>query len=832
MSDLAIPGAPRSRTKLAAPELFPIAVKKVKAMKELGMHAPPTSKTSQCFVEAAGPPKTPKKARMDTPLPSPNTPTRTKPRASVLTRTLKTLAQIDASNSDDDGSGSGDGDADDEDDEEEPLVGPLFNKTGLPGYVPLPGQQAYYRGGHLCAACSNKGPLARELRGGASGCRGGSFSVCPHELELHVQLGQFTYVQEIGRGCRVRITTALLTSLVFLLGAHKPIGDEDEVPEDGVASVNGYCDLRPLPKTGGLFYLFCRTLDTGDYCLAVHIGRCHDVSVPVAIVGVTSEYQHDLAIQGHYGTRCAVRLRKSSPCFLVLNETVVKLAALGYLDRSAGRYRSGHRLAAILMVGGLNGTQRGVWLHNAGQHLKERGCRAPPVVWTPAWYRPGKGGGGSSDEVWGLDTMGAVVNADERQYSEGRGGGARGYLQPDLASIRACGYGKIACGCIIAWHCKYKQQLLDIKHLNRHALLLILYLQDANIAILCSTSVLPQVFGLPPSDNSFNSPAHGVSTREEMLASYRTQFADESGEYTHLSYDIAWTRTPTTLTPTLMTPTEMPELAPVEPSTPTSPTAPVTPVVSSAPITSEPIERELPSVQAPFVPTSQAIEGPLVAKAMHFFTSDNAERHQLWAEAISGAARESAGKARQRLWTELELSADALSVPAHNVQIISLEGVRDVLCDCRDGSHSGYSRWVVYTFKDWEGNIIIKKTKTSLRKVAGAGNLGGGDVEGRRQPSTTQQSASSEQPSLEHVTSGAIKQSGAPLRRPLMFEHSGSKHEQWPPASPVPNSFDGKSDPFTFPLSYGAPERTVSYPAALTGLAQILSSGIISRAES
>ncbi|KAJ6542987.1 hypothetical protein B0H19DRAFT_1268175 [Mycena capillaripes] len=50
----------------------------------------------------------------------------------------------------------------------------------------------------------------------------------------------------------------------------------------------------------------------------------------------------------------------------------------------------------------------------------------------------------------------------------------------------------------------------------------------------------------------------------------------------------------------------------------------------------------------------------------------------------------------------------------HPLRIISRYSVRDVKCDCADMLHSAYSRHAEYAFRDQDGNIVIKTSKTKL----------------------------------------------------------------------------------------------------------------------
>ncbi|KAJ7128207.1 hypothetical protein C8R43DRAFT_957690 [Mycena crocata] len=175
--------------------------------------------------------------------------------------------------------------------------------------------------------------------------------------------------------------------------------------------------------------------------------------------------------------------------------------------------------------------------------------------------------------------------------------------------------------------------------------------------------------------------------REEILAAYRSQFAEETGEYAHLTYDLAcqWylnvhaealaagqhTDSESESGSDVSDHESMPELQSVPPSETASPSGPP----------SDPVDAAMPAV-APsqpipgppaFIPASQMMEGARGDAAgarpdeeMIFFTGDDSERRRRWAEAIALASATT--------------STDSTPPSSnHDLRIISLEGVRDVV---------------------------------------------------------------------------------------------------------------------------------------------------------
>ncbi|KAJ7716210.1 hypothetical protein B0H16DRAFT_1801736 [Mycena metata] len=52
--------------------------------------------------------------------------------------------------------------------------------------------------------------------------------------------------------------------------------------------------------------------------------------------------------------------------------------------------------------------------------------------------------------------------------------------------------------------------------------------------------------------------------------------------------------------------------------------------------------------------------------------------------------------------------------PGHELRIIGVRGIREVLCHCRNGKHRGFERRRAYAFLDENGNVVIKKAKALL----------------------------------------------------------------------------------------------------------------------
>ncbi|KAJ7029552.1 hypothetical protein C8F04DRAFT_1187575 [Mycena alexandri] len=85
------------------------------------------------------------------------------------------------------------------------------------------------------------------------------------------------------------------------------------------------------------------------------------------------------------------------------------------------------------------------------------------------------------------------------------------------------------------------------------------------------------------------------------------------------------------------------------------------------------------------------------------------------------------GEAIERAWLEEYLpppgsgmpqgychSSPALTGPVHDLQIIGLYGVRNVLCDCADGKHTIYKRHQEFAYVDSSGDLVVKKSKMLL----------------------------------------------------------------------------------------------------------------------
>ncbi|KAJ7106120.1 hypothetical protein C8R43DRAFT_963449 [Mycena crocata] len=201
------------------------------------------------------------------------------------------------------------------------------------------------------------------------------------------------------------------------------------------------------------------------------------------------------------------------------------------------------------------------------------------------------------------------------------------------------------------------------------------------VAVKVSTTTVMK--GLPP----LTSPS---ATREHILAMHRTRFAEETGEYAHISYDIAcqfyeracsrnggWlahglrrlghgrVRRRCQLaqsgacgpsrSPSPSVPGPQPSQAPPSPSTEPTPTA--------------------------FVPASQVMEGSsILDESMEFFVGDDAQRRERWSEAIAG------GLSSSRPPT----AASTSSTACHQLCIISLEVVTNIT-----GFVSSLRRWTL-----------------------------------------------------------------------------------------------------------------------------------------
>ncbi|KAJ7934589.1 hypothetical protein B0H13DRAFT_2305697 [Mycena leptocephala] len=91
------------------------------------------------------------------------------------------------------------------------------------------------------------------------------------------------------------------------------------------------------------------------------------------------------------------------------------------------------------------------------------------------------------------------------------------------------------------------------------------------------------------------------------------------------------------------------------------------------------------------------------------FTECEFSEHQ-WAEISLGVTRGMApGFCRS-----VDQETTAADAEVHQVRIISLRGVRDVECACQDGLHGVHRRRQTFAFRDTDGNVVIKKSKTLL----------------------------------------------------------------------------------------------------------------------
>ncbi|KAJ6448187.1 hypothetical protein C8R47DRAFT_1085072, partial [Mycena vitilis] len=50
----------------------------------------------------------------------------------------------------------------------------------------------------------------------------------------------------------------------------------------------------------------------------------------------------------------------------------------------------------------------------------------------------------------------------------------------------------------------------------------------------------------------------------------------------------------------------------------------------------------------------------------------------------------------------------------HKLKIVTMHGVRDVECSCKDGAHSAYQRRTSWAFIDRDGHLVVKSNKTML----------------------------------------------------------------------------------------------------------------------
>ncbi|KAJ6480184.1 hypothetical protein C8R45DRAFT_933120 [Mycena sanguinolenta] len=76
------------------------------------------------------------------------------------------------------------------------------------------------------------------------------------------------------------------------------------------------------------------------------------------------------------------------------------------------------------------------------------------------------------------------------------------------------------------------------------------------------------------------------------------------------------------------------------------------------------------------------------------------------------AAQHCEGEAVEREWGWYSAlrtgvpSVDRDAPSLHSIRLISLQGARDVECDCTDGQHSSYNERQAYTFLDHDGNVV------------------------------------------------------------------------------------------------------------------------------
>ncbi|KAJ7670943.1 hypothetical protein DFH06DRAFT_1125228 [Mycena polygramma] len=88
------------------------------------------------------------------------------------------------------------------------------------------------------------------------------------------------------------------------------------------------------------------------------------------------------------------------------------------------------------------------------------------------------------------------------------------------------------------------------------------------------------------------------------------------------------------------------------------------------------------------------------------FDGEGVER--MWAEGSPlGSSTRQMGEGYRR--TTLYGTGDV-----HNLRIVSIHGVREVKCDCTDGLHTIYEHKHAFAFCGRDGDLIIKKGKTSL----------------------------------------------------------------------------------------------------------------------
>ncbi|KAJ6501535.1 hypothetical protein C8R47DRAFT_1067862 [Mycena vitilis] len=182
---------------------------------------------------------------------------------------------------------------------------------------------------------------------------------------------------------------------------------------------------------------------------------------------------------------------------------------------------------------------------------------------------------------------------------------------------------------------------------------------------------------------------------------------------------------------------EMPPLDPVESSSPAAAA-----VDESMP----PLESAVPSrASSPSAPIAAAVEGddgtpdpalPSVP-AWHPWSSQEAWRrcwdrlnefHAVFGERELGPAGSTDGEGVEHMWAEGNLLGDSTRQMAegsrrttlegtgevHVLRIVSWRGVREVKCDCTDGRHTIYEHKHAFAFRGRDGDLIIKKGKTSL----------------------------------------------------------------------------------------------------------------------
>ncbi|KAJ7664349.1 hypothetical protein DFH06DRAFT_1127794 [Mycena polygramma] len=160
---------------------------------------------------------------------------------------------------------------------------------------------------------------------------------------------------------------------------------------------------------------------------------------------------------------------------------------------------------------------------------------------------------------------------------------------------------------------------------------------------------------------------------------------------------------------------DVPPLVPVEPSDPGSPIDCEGPPPSQTPPSSPPPSSQGPAFFCRACPSDG--EGVERAWAMGSEAAHKPEEHGF----VTASAFMRDGEPLEADWASVNPSFPVQaefrhsgSAAVHDVQIISLQGTRDVKCDCDDGTHAVYTHRVSHAFLDADGHLVIKKSKTLL----------------------------------------------------------------------------------------------------------------------